>query len=142
MQVANAAREPQAVRGDAGETPGSWQDQPVGQQTVRPPQALPAAATRTEAPAARGLPQVERFELPVSELAQVAQGSGLQWVNSDAEKIAAVQAAIAAETRPIHSPRERASAVVVQEGPLVLVETKRDLREMKLPFEQPGTPLQ
>ena len=73
---------------------------------------------------------------PVSELAQVAQGSGLQWVNSDAAKIAVVQAAIAAEPKLIHMPRERAPVVVSQEGPLVLVETKRDLRETKLPFEQ------
>ena len=87
---------------------------------------------------------MQRFDLPVSELVQVAQGSGLQWVNSDAEKIAAVQAAIAAEPKPIHVPRERVAVVVSPEGPLVLVETRRDLREMKLPFEQQGgaAPLQ
>ena len=98
------------------------------------------ALAEHEASPARGLPQVQRFELPVSELAQVAQGSGLQWVNSDAEKIAAVQAAIAAEPKAVHRPRERAPAVAVDDGPLVLVETKRDLREVKLPFEQQGTP--
>ena len=98
-----------------------------------------AEAPRAEAAPASGLPRVQRFDLPVNELAQVAQGSGLQWVNSDAEKIAAVQAAIAAEPKPIHVPRERAPVVVSDEGPLVLVETKRDLREMKLPFEQPGS---
>ena len=141
-QVANAGLEAQAVRAETGEAPASLQEQPVRQQPVRPSQALPDEAALTQSPPARGLPQVKRFELPVNELAQVAQGSGLQWVNSDAEKIAAVQAAIAAETKPIHLPRERASAAVVQDGPLVLVETKRDLREMKLPFEQPGTPLQ
>jgi len=31
--------------------------------------------------------------------------------------------------------------VVVDEGPLVLVETKRDLRNMTLPFEQASLPL-
>jgi ribonuclease E len=70
-------------------------------------------------------------------LLDVAQGSGLQWVNSDAEKVAAVQAAIAAEPKPIHVPRARAPAVSIDTGPLVLVETKRDLRNMTLPFEQP-----
>ena len=111
------------------------------QQPQREQQAPRAEAPRAEAAAApaRGLPRVQHFDLPVSELAQVAQGSGLQWVNSDAEKIAAVQAAIAAEPKPIHVPRERAPVVVADEGPLVLVETKRDLREMKLPFEQPGS---
>jgi ribonuclease E len=33
-------------------------------------------------------------------------------------------------------PRERPAPVVIDEGPLILVETRKDLREMKLPFEQ------
>jgi ribonuclease E len=31
---------------------------------------------------------------------------------------------------------------VIDEGPLVLVETRRDLTDMKLPFEQGTLPLQ
>jgi ribonuclease E len=57
-------------------------------------------------------------------------------VNSDPARIAAVQAAIAAEPKPVHVPRERPAPVVMDEGPLILVETKRDLRNMTLPFEQ------
>jgi len=72
-------------------------------------------------------------------LAQVASSSGLQWVNSDADKIAAVQAAIAAEPKPVHVPRERPAPVVLDDRPLVLVETRRDLRDMKLPFEENQT---
>jgi ribonuclease E len=72
--------------------------------------------------------------LPVSSLIQVAEGSGLHWVNSDPEKIAQVQAAIAGEPKPMHVPRVRPPAVVLDEGPLVLVETRKDLSEMKLPF--------
>jgi len=82
------------------------------------------------------MPRVQTFELPVQELISVAQGSGLEWVNSNAEKIAAAQAAIAAEPRPVHVPRERPPVVVLDEGPLVLVETRRDLRDLTLPFEQ------
>jgi ribonuclease E len=63
-------------------------------------------------------------------------------VNSDAQKIAAVQAAIAAEPKPVRVPRERPPMIVIDEGPLVLVETRRDLRDMKLPFEQQALPLQ
>lgn len=88
-----------------------------------------------------GLPKVQAFELPVQDLVQVAEGSGLQWVNSDAEKISAVQAAIAAEPRPVRVPRERPAPIVIDEGPLVLVETKRDLSDLKLPFEQTNLPL-
>jgi len=59
----------------------------------------------------------------------------LQWVNSDAEKIAAAQAAIAAEPKPVHVPREPKPPVVIDEGPLILVETRKDLSQVKLPFE-------
>lgn len=113
-----------------------------------PPQAAPqaprapAAQPKAPEPVARSLPKVQPFQLPVNELAQVAEGSGLQWVNSDAQKIAAVQAQIAAEPRPPRIPRERPAPIVIDEGPLVLVETKRDLQAMKLPFEQGTLPLQ
>lgn len=53
-----------------------------------------------------------------------------------------MQAAIAAEPKPARVPRERPPAIVIDEGPLVLVETKRDLREFQLPFEQASLPLQ
>ena len=56
-------------------------------------------------------------------------------MNSDQEKVAKVQAAIAAEPKPVHVPREPRPVVVVDEGPLVLVETRRDLRQVTLPFE-------
>jgi ribonuclease E len=81
-----------------------------------------------------GLPKVQAYELPMASLIQVAEGSGLQWVNSDPGKIAQVQAAIAAEPKPVHVPRERPPAVVFDEGPLILVETRKDLSDMKLPF--------
>lgn len=88
-----------------------------------------------EAPAARGLPKVASFSLPLDEMQQVAQSSGLEWVNSNADKVAQVQAAIAAEPKPVHVPREPKPAVVLEDGPLVLVETRKDLRDMQLPFE-------
>ena len=73
------------------------------------------------------MPRVQRFELPVSDMQAVAQSSGLEWVNSNPERVAAVQAAIAAEPKPVHVPRERPPVVVIDEGPLVLVETRKDL---------------
>lgn len=99
----------------------------------QPPAAAPAPAA-PEAIRTRGLPRVQPFQLPVDDLRNVAEGSGLQWVNSDADKIAAAQAAIASEPKPVHVPRERRPAAVVDEGPLVLVETKRDLKNLQLPF--------
>ena len=103
-------------------------------QSSVPMQVAEPAPSASAAPAAKGLPKVQAYELPIASLIQVAEGSGLHWVNSDPEKIAQVQAAIAAEPKPVHVPRERPPAVVLDEGPLVLVETRKDLSEMKLPF--------
>ena len=73
--------------------------------------------------------------LETDALAHIAEASGLVWVHSDGDKVQQVQAAIAAEPKPIHVPREIKPAVVLDEGPLVLVETRKDLRSMPLPFE-------
>ena len=77
---------------------------------------------------------VTGYTLQIDNLNQVAQSSGLVWVNSDVAKVAAVQAAIAAEPQPVRVPRERPPAVVLNEGPLVLVETRKDLKDLNLPF--------
>ncbi|HQQ71965.1 MAG TPA: hypothetical protein PLL92_16900, partial [Alicycliphilus sp.] len=102
------------------------------------PAPAPTPAVQAEAAPTTGMPRVQAFTLPVQSLMDVAQASGLQWVNSDADKVAAIQAAIAAEPKPVHVPRQRPPAVVLDEGPLVLVETRRDLRELQLPFEKEG----
>jgi ribonuclease E len=77
---------------------------------------------------------VDSYTLQIDSLEKVAQGSGLVWVNSDVAKVAAVQAAIAAEIKPARVPRERPPVVALNEGPLVLVETRKDLKDMNLPF--------
>ena len=109
---------------------------PVAPVAPRPASVPQVAAPVT--PAAKGLPVVGAFVLPIEEMNQVAQASGLEWVNSNADKVAQVQAAIAAEPRPIHVPREPKPVVVFDEGSLVLVETRKDLRNMTLPFETPS----
>ncbi|MGI9134822.1 MAG: hypothetical protein ACR2I0_12935 [Rhodoferax sp.] len=103
---------------------------------IAPP---PAAAAPTHTPAP-GMPRVTAYTLPLDALHDIALGSGLQWINSDAERVAQAQAAIAAEPAALHVPRARPAPVVLDEGPLILVETRRDLRAMTLPFEQPQTP--
>jgi ribonuclease E len=117
-------------------------------EVAAPPKPAPTAVIARPAPvvaqapvaapaAARALPKVQAYALSIDELQQVAQASGLEWVNSDQQKVAQVQAAIAAEPKPIHVPREPSPPVVIDEGPLVLVETRKDLRSMTLPFENP-----
>jgi ribonuclease E len=142
---------PAAQPADALTRPADFADTTPG--TFAGTSAEPAIATMTPAaePAAQvhmpiatapaigqasGMPQVGTYVLPTEALAGIAQQSGLTWVNSDAGKIAAVQAVIAAEPKPVHLPRERAPVVTLDDRPLVLVETKLDLRDIKLPFEE------
>ena len=104
---------------------------------VAAPVATPPAAAPTPVTAAVPAPiRVEPYQLPTATLDSLAQSAGLQWVQSDAGKISAVQAAMAAEPAPVRMQREPRRHAVVDDGPLVLVETKKDLSQMKLPFEQ------
>jgi ribonuclease E len=110
-------------------------EEPVAVPVPQTVTAAPVAAPMVQAPAQRGLPKVQPYTVSLEELNGIAQSSGLEWVNSDASKVAAAQAAIAAEPQPIHVPREPKPVLVVDEGPLVLVETRKDLRNVPLPFE-------
>ncbi len=142
-------RGPRQDRGERTERPNLAEEAPAvaAPQTVAAPVAPVTAASPAPvqaavpaasavAAASTGMPKVGSYTLPKEALIEVAQGSGLQWVNSDPARIAAVQAAIAAEPKPVHVPRERPAPVALDDRPLVLVETKRDLRNMTLPFEQ------
>jgi ribonuclease E len=90
---------------------------------------VPVAAAPVVAPAPAA------YALPIGELEAVAEQHGLQWVNSDADKIRAAQIAIANEPKPAHVPREIKPVVLADDGPLVLVETRKDLSQVRLPFE-------
>ena len=96
-------------------------------------QSSTVASTKA-APAAR-MKRAQPFMLPIEDLSQMASEAGMVWVNSDPEKISAAQASMAAEPPQIHVPRERPPRVELNEGPLVLVETRRDLGSMQMPFD-------
>ena len=89
----------------------------------------------TSAPAATSAATATSYALPLDSLVAVAESAGLQWVNSDAAKIEAAQAAMAATAEPIRVQRDIPPVAAVDDGPLVLVETKKDLSQVKLPFE-------
>jgi ribonuclease E len=127
---------------------------PVGQDASAPvafdhpvvdmaPQVAAPVAAVAAVPAPVAAPAVVRpYVLALGDLQQVAQTAGLEWVNSDAAKVSAVQAAIAAEPQPIRVPRNVTPVVLPDDGPLVLVETKRDLSALQLPFDTaPGAHL-
>jgi ribonuclease E len=71
----------------------------------------------------------------MNELHRLAESAGLEWVNSDAQRIREAQQAIADEPLPARKPRPPKPRVIVDEGPLVLVETRKDLSQLKLPFD-------
>ncbi|MDA7416553.1 Rne/Rng family ribonuclease [Xenophilus arseniciresistens] len=133
-QVAEPQDSPSAV---ASEAPARVEPAPVApvgaaepvvtQATAAPVAASAPAATRS------GLPRVQAFELPVQDLNAIAESAQLEWVNSNAERVAQVRAAIAAEPAPVHVPRQRPPLIVIDEGALELVETRQDLGRMELP---------
>jgi ribonuclease E len=147
VEGAENAQAPEVAETQATDT--AQATAPVASQDVAPPAppqpvAAPAQApvsapaVAIEAPAAEPAPApvATPYALPLDELQGIAQAAGLEWVNSDADKIMAAQEAIASEPRPVHVPRERKPAVVLDEGPLILVETRKDLSQVSLPFEQ------
>jgi len=103
--------------------------------------AAPAPAPVPASAQARGpasLPitaELVAYELPMDELAAVAEGSGLEWVNTDVEKVRMAQEAMANAPKSVPLPRAPKQAVELDDGPLVLVETRKDLSQIKLPFE-------
>jgi len=98
-----------------------------------------APAPTPTAPVRASMPRIGQYALPVAELEGLAHASSLEWVQSNPSRVAEVQAAIAAEPKPVHVPRERPPLVVLDDGPLILVETRRDLQQLAMPFESTAT---
>jgi ribonuclease E len=114
---------------------------PVPEPVARPVIAQ-APVTESIAPVVTqgGLPKVQSYVLPTESLVLVASGSGLQWVQSDADKVAAAQQRIATELaqQAPRIPRERPAPLVISHEPLVLVETRKDLASLQAQlFEAP-----
>lgn len=113
-----------------------------GQRTATEPQVVSeleagAGAGESGDAAQEGAqqPVVTAYTLPVETLQQILRQSGLQWIHSDAERVAAIQAQIAAEPQPVHVPRERPPVPAISDEPLVLVETRKDLEAVRYPFD-------
>lgn len=79
---------------------------------------------------------ITAYTLPEQQLKTIAQNAGLQWIGTNPQRAAQVQMEILNEPKPVHIPREPKPVIANDEKPLVLVETKKDLRSMHLPFEQ------
>jgi ribonuclease E len=101
--------------------------EPVVCAVVAPVMVTPAAVQVPTPPA--------KYVLQTEQLQSVAEQGGMQWVGSDASKIRAAQEAMAKEPKPVHVPREIKPVAPPDSSPLVMVETAKDLSQVKLPFE-------
>jgi len=142
-------RRPRATPGETTDTvAGDATPQPSAVAEPPPADLAPvevAAAPADDTPSVGVQPVVEPaiepvevaapYELPVQSLQQVVSATGMQWVGSDADKVARVQAAMAAEPPPVRVPRERPPKVELSNEPLVLVETRKDLSQTAMPFD-------
>jgi len=95
----------------------------------------PTAATVPAAPAPAPAAASAPFTLPLPELEALAAQAGLQWVQSDPARIEQARAASAALVPAPQQPRQPKPVQLPDDGPLVLVETRRDLRQLVLPHE-------
>lgn len=109
----------------------------VEPQIVAPRQAPMVQSVASDTRPAATAAAVD-YALPMDSLVAVAESAGLQWVNSDADKIRSAHDAMAAMPPEIRVPREIHRPEPADEGALVLVETKKDLSQFKLPFELAG----
>src|SRR5882724_6137714 len=94
----HAVHEPQAALEPAREAPAVQAEASTWVAETAPAAAM--AQPAEPAPAA-AVP----FVLQTDQLQTVAEAAGLQWVNSDEDKIRAVQEAMAREPKPVHVPR-------------------------------------
>lgn len=121
--TAPASLAPVASVAEAGDGHAMMQAPHASEETIAAP-----------APVAPPTPYV----LPLPALQSLAAEAGLIWIQSDSEKVRIAQEAIAQQPKPVHIPREPKPPVVVDEGPLVLVETRKDLSQVRMPFDEPA----
>ncbi len=133
FDLSQQTQEAAAVHADANTTPAPSSSAALA---VTPDSAMVVEAASATGQRAVAMPSIEPYQLPHQELESLASSAGLIWVNSDAIRVAQAQAAILAEPRPPHIPRERPAPAPVDDRPLVLVETRLDLNTVRLPFEE------
>ncbi|GAA5234107.1 Rne/Rng family ribonuclease [Verticiella sediminum] len=85
------------------------------------PASMPAAAPTAQQPAQQ--PATASAAAP--GLHAAVEAAGMQWIETDPARLAAIRAEIASAPRATHPPRERKPAPVVANEPLIQVETRR-----------------
>lgn len=102
--------------------------------------AVPTGASHTSYGAQTIKPATPIVQQPSAEvtsqqsLEEIARQAGLEWVSTDPQRAAEVQEAIRNEPAPARTPREPKPHAPIEDASLILVETKKDLSKMELPF--------
>jgi ribonuclease E len=78
--------------------------------------------------------------LPVEQLRAIVETAGLQWVQSNPERVEQARRKARQAPAQRHAPRERKPRATQDEGPLVLVETRKALPRLDLPENEQPTP--
>ena len=97
---------------------------PVAVVTPLAPAPAPIAVVASPAPAPAPARAVSPAPLPVADLLPMLDSAGLVLVQTEPSKLADVQARIAAEPRPLRTPRDRPVLPPLDGGPLVQIETR------------------
>ncbi len=115
---------------------------PSIETAVAPVVSEPAVATLATAPSAAPiiatapvttpeLPKVNPTKLDPKPLEEVLSNVGMIWVGTNQDKHEEVQRQIAAEPKPIHVQREPKPAPALPEGPMILIETGGQQRNIE-----------
>ncbi len=96
------------------------------------PIQVPAPEPAAEVAVSRVTP-VTLEPLAVHELQAVVASAGLEWVQSDAGRVEKARRSTRQQAGTKQAPRERKPPVVTDEGPLLLVETRKDLPVLDIP---------
>ena len=98
-----------------------------------PAQAEPVVPSVQVASATAAVLEPAPESLPIPDLNAVVQAAGLQWVQSDPIRVEQAQRALRQMSVPKRAPRERKPLALADEGPLMLVETRKALPTLNIP---------
>ena len=120
---------------DVAERPATAQSSVEQPALIAPERAVTPAQAEPITPSDQDVRStaVPLESLPIPELNAVVQAAGLQWVQSDPVRVEQAQRALRRATAPKHAPRERKPLALKDEGPLMLVETRKALPTLNIP---------
>jgi ribonuclease E len=134
-QAEHAGQAPAAVVEPARAAPAPVaQPAPIAPAiAATPAQAEPVVPSAQVASATAAVEEPAPESLPIADLNAVVQAAGLQWVQSDPIRVEQAQRTLRQMIVPKQAPRQRKPLALADEGPLMLVETRKALPTLNIP---------